>query len=185
MLNTLNEDFKEKDVAYWESQLHSTSDGKKLLVRLLTEEDIVPGKLVKRRFSLSDGDSEMIVNQMQLLNWPDHCEYELVENFEVLETIVKFAEAETLGQNMFVHCSVGCGRTGTYLAMLLLVQSLKLIQTVNVTKEGTLFPFFSVFLLVFKLRCQRVGLVSSVAQYKMLYKFVDLCLKTQFNWSCM
>lgn len=60
-----------------------------------------------------------------------------------------------------MHCSAGSGRTGTYIAIDILLQHVKHNHKINVLKT------------VLKLRQQRVGMVQTEAQLGYIYKCVS------------
>lgn len=66
-----------------------------------------------------------------------------------------------------VHCSAGIGRTGTYIAFMLLIESINF--QLDVMKEA---PKISIFGTVRRLREQRYNTVSQVDQYRYIYKFM-------------
>lgn len=66
-----------------------------------------------------------------------------------------------------VHCSAGIGRTGTYIALMLLIESIN--YQMQTLKEA---PRISIFGTVRRLREQRYNTVSQVDQYRYIYKYM-------------
>jgi protein tyrosine phosphatase len=145
--------------------------------------------LIRRDISVKIGTIHKIVTQIQVLNWPDHCSPEQDLNSEdntntltqVLSVIHEFRCNDS--SPVAIHCSAGTGRTGTLIAIYNIIKCLSLfaVQKSNYNEVMAITPFFSVFNTVRKLREQRTGMVSSVAQYKYIYEYVLKFLSKNFN----
>lgn len=68
---------------------------------------------------------------------------------------------------MLVHCSAGIGRTGTYIALMLMIESIN--YQAKVLKEQ---PRTSIFSTVRRLREQRYNMVTQEEQYLYLYQYM-------------
>ena len=74
---------------------------------------------------------------------------------------------------IIVHCSAGCGRTGTFIAICNIVAAVEELNKQGKKKcEYDLVPRISVFGTVRKLREQRWTMVKTEAQYKSIYEFL-------------
>jgi protein tyrosine phosphatase len=74
-----------------------------------------------------------------------------------------------------VHCSAGCGRTGTFIAIcnvIMAVEELKQQVKLKPKSDYDLTPRISVFSTVRKLREQRWTMVKTESQYKSIYEFL-------------
>ena len=83
----------------------------------------------------------------------------------------------------FNFISAGLGRTGTFIAIYNLIRCLSEINKFNSNRENgsKINGFFSVFNEVRKLREQRMGMVSTISQYKYIYEFCLEFLKRNFS----
>lgn len=105
--------------------------------------------------------------------WLDHKGIEAHILLKTLERVRKEYSKEGL---LACHCSGGVGRTGTFIAGLLLLNEIdqqlaqgKSIETLNISVEKV----------VMQLSLQRLYMVAKPDQYLSLYRLVDLYLKNQ------
>ena len=114
------------------------------------------------------GLARRIIFQYQFIAWPDRDCPE--DELTVLE-FIKFVRRENskLSNPMVVHCSAGVGRTGTFIAMDILLLSCQRDK------------FISICDTVRKLRLQRGRMVQTVGQYEFLYKSINMCLSQSIN----
>ena len=114
------------------------------------------------------------VNQIQVINWPDHSEPEKERGYSTIEQVLMLMQ-ENICCNpkspILLHCSGGIGRTGTMIAIYNIIKSFSIVKIWNNLTQYSLKPFMSVFNTVRKLREQRYGMVSSMEQYKYIYDF--------------
>lgn len=102
------------------------------------------------------------VLQYHFKKWPDHdCPQNTMDLIKFL-TIIKTEKRSSAP--IVIHCSAGVGRTGTLIALDVLIQKIKDEKKVNV------------FEVVKKLRQQRVKMVQTLEQYKFIYKCIDQML---------
>jgi protein tyrosine phosphatase len=119
---------------------------------------------VLREFKIVDSrdpeGSSQHIKQFQYVSWPSKgVPLSAIGLLDLREQVEKWQR--TSGDKpIVVHCSGGCGRTGTYISICLLVDRLK--------SEGLV----DVFQTVRALRLQRPGMVRSVEQYDFCYKSV-------------
>lgn len=68
-----------------------------------------------------------------------------------------------------VHCSAGIGRTGSFVALFYLFELTNLFHESQLTHDQI---GFSIFGVVRNLREQRLGMVQTEVQYKMIYRLL-------------
>jgi protein tyrosine phosphatase len=132
---------------------------------VLKEEYILTDVLVKRDFRIAYEGVEKIVSQIQMLNWPDHCQ---PDDYTTIEKLIEFINVyrANFQTPILIHCSAGIGRTGTFIAIYNLIKCLHVEH-----HQGRSRLFFSVFNIVRKLREQRFGMVTAFNQYKYIYDY--------------
>lgn len=110
----------------------------------------------------ADGFEKEIV-QLHYSEWPDHgcpnCETHVLKMIETFDKLHYTAPEKPV----LVHCSAGCGRTGTIIAANIVRE---LINSKNLKDELRLDD------LVLELRKQRVSMVQTPDQYQFLHKLV-------------
>jgi protein tyrosine phosphatase len=77
------------------------------------------------------------------------------------------------GGPVVVHCTAGCGRTGTYMALHFLMDLLGLWEEGGRVGEGGDGVGLSVFGTVRSLREQRIMSVNSYEQYEFIYSYME------------
>ena len=100
---------------------------------------------------------EMEVLHLQYHAWPDYGVPCLDELYPFVEFVESSRRHQPQGHQTLVHCSAGVGRTGTFLAILLAR-----------ARESVDF-----FVLVQKMRRQRMWMVQTLEQYKFLRVFCE------------
>ncbi|EHB03747.1 Receptor-type tyrosine-protein phosphatase V [Heterocephalus glaber] len=106
----------------------------RMAIHLLAEE---PGdEWTKREFQLQHvcaQHKQRRVKQLQFTTWPDHSVPEAPGPLLAFVELVREQARATQGTGpILVHCSVGVGRTGTFVALLRLLQQLEEEQVVDV-----------------------------------------------------
>lgn len=101
------------------------------------------------------------VTQLHFLGWPDHG---VPNDTKPVISLVKLTrQLHENDKPILVHCSAGCGRTGTFCV----IDSGELL--LNMNKELFMDP---VFLLTDSFRKQRTTMVQAQAQYNFCYKAI-------------
>ncbi|KRX17408.1 Tyrosine-protein phosphatase non-receptor type 11 [Trichinella nelsoni] len=119
---------------------------------------------------VNDEAESRLVYHYQFLAWPDHGvppNPGTVVNF--LEEINQLESGMTDKRPLIVHCSAGIGRTGTFIAIdliLCLIRKYGLQCTIDIRRT------------VQMLRSQRSGMVQTEAQYKFVYMSVHYYIDT-------
>lgn len=106
-----------------------------------------------RKFILTRGRESRTVHHIQHAEWPDHGALE-VEDMVHLFNVYRRLRSKSSGP-VLVHCSAGIGRTGTFIAIDMLLDNLAKHTT------GTI----DIFDLVQRLRKQRPGSVQTPVSY--------------------
>ncbi|KAI9481223.1 MAG: protein-tyrosine phosphatase-like protein [Benjaminiella poitrasii] len=106
------------------------------------------------------------VTQLQFLGWPDHGVP--TDTTKVIGLIRLTRQLQEAGRPTVVHCSAGCGRTGTFCV----IDSAEVL--LRTQKNLTLDP---IFILTDEFRKQRTTMVQALSQYGFCYNalldFID------------
>jgi protein tyrosine phosphatase len=154
---------------YWPSVNNSSQYGN---VSVTTISETIQPSLTVRCFriasaSISDkGDPEVVsreCTQYHFTTWPDMG----VPNSPV--TMLRFVQSvrDSITDNakpVIIHCSAGVGRTGTFIALDVLLQRMQTHSDVNVNH------------LIYQMRSQRPSMVQTPAQYY----FIFLCINYEY-----
>ncbi|XP_043232412.1 mediator of DNA damage checkpoint protein 1-like [Amphibalanus amphitrite] len=135
-------------------------------VTLSQSRQICPDFTVKKltvRYTGSGGTrEERLVCQFHYSAWPDHgVPSSVVPLLQMIRMLRDTQASETLP--VLVHCSAGCGRTGTICAI---------DYVWGLLKAGKLTPTFSLFDLVAEMRRQRIAMVQTKDQYMLVHRAV-------------
>ncbi|XP_013377801.1 PREDICTED: receptor-type tyrosine-protein phosphatase V-like isoform X2 [Chinchilla lanigera] len=132
-----------------------------ITIHLLAEEP--REEWTKREFELQHGaqHQQRRVKQLQFTTWPDHSIPEAPGSLLAFVELVQDQARATQGVGpLLVHCSAGVGRTGTFVALLRLLQQLEEEQVVDV------------FNTVHTLRLHRPFMIQTPSQYVFLHSCV-------------
>lgn len=122
-----------------------------------------------RKFILTRGRESRTVHHIQHAEWPDHGALE-VEDMVHLFNVYRRLRSKSSGP-VLVHCSAGIGRTGTFIAIDMLLDNLAKHTT------GTI----DIFDLVQRLRKQRPGSVQTPVSCCVCTKWFSLTDKQRCN----
>jgi hypothetical protein len=155
---------KHKCERYW-SEDDERQFGK-YYVRLLKSREICPDFLVRTmrlRWTSDDKtEEERTVCQFHYSAWPDHgIPTQVKPLLEMVRLIRDCQASETLP--VLIHCSAGCGRTGTICAIDFIW---------GLLRTGKLTSDFSLYNLVRDMRRQRIAMVQTVDQYILVHRAV-------------
>ena len=108
-------------------------------------------------------------------NWVDNAGItkENMQEFSLLVNIT--LEQMKTKRPIVVHCSAGCGRTGTFIAICNAIAAMEELTKFGKAKHESgydLTPRISVFSIVRRLREQRWTLVKTESQYRSIYEFL-------------
>lgn len=158
------ENGSEKCYPFWVEGVYYSGNHE---LRVLLEETSDIGNITHRVFSVSmDNQEPHKVSQIHHQNWKDMTVDVDIEDVLQLTTLKKQildAAAHLPPVPTVVHCSAGCGRTGVFCVVDLLI---------NIFRETRDYEFAydPIFEIVDSLRRQRVLMVQTVRQYSFLYK---------------
>ncbi|XP_037680967.1 receptor-type tyrosine-protein phosphatase V-like [Choloepus didactylus] len=142
---------------YWPADSTPVAYGH-ITVHLLAEEP--EEEWTKREFRLQHGpqQQQQRVKQLQFTTWPDHSIPEAPGSLLSFVEVVREQAGTSWGRGpILVHCSAGVGRTGTFVALLRLLQQLEEEQVVDV------------FNTVYALRLHRPLMIQTPSQYIFLH----------------
>ncbi|KAL1505793.1 hypothetical protein ABEB36_005272 [Hypothenemus hampei] len=157
MVTRLIEEKREKCFKYFPNNHESMIFGEDIEVRCSLELnfDIYCLRILQVRKDLK----QVTVTHMQFLNWPDFGIPHGTENLLVF--CHQFRNRwKSEGGMAVIHCSAGVGRTGTIMALDILVQALEAGEKLDVAKT------------VLELRRQRKSMVQSQTQYFYIYQLL-------------
>ncbi|XP_023564425.1 receptor-type tyrosine-protein phosphatase V [Octodon degus] len=130
-----------------------------ITIHLLAEEP--RDEWTRRDFRLQHGARQRTVRQLQFTTWPDHSIPEAPGPLLAFVELVQEQVRATQGTGpVLVHCSAGVGRTGTFVALLRLLQQLEEEQVVDV------------FNTVYTLRLHRPLMIQTPSQYIFLHSCI-------------
>ncbi|XP_070496815.1 receptor-type tyrosine-protein phosphatase H-like isoform X2 [Chironomus tepperi] len=153
MLTSLVENNKVKCHEYF-PKLNGTLTSGNITIECTKEQNFP--SYIKRLLIVQKNDKKLYVNHYYFCKWPDHgCPsnaFDLIEFVKIVRN-----ERQKTGDTFVVHCSAGVGRTGTFIAVDIMIQRIKREAKINI------------FDLVKQLRSQRMKMVQSCDQYVFLY----------------
>lgn len=166
MVTSLTENNREKCFKYWptsrEVPLEISADGgfdRALTVSLLQVSTEAHYSLSKFQIS-SSGAAPKTIYHYYYSGWKDYNIPPSGSNMYDLS--MNANQQKSIDTPLFVHCSAGIGRSGTFIALDYAFQT-NLLERVG---HGDFDPIFD---LVDQMRKQRPGMVQQVAQYKYIY----------------
>ncbi|KAG8232560.1 hypothetical protein J437_LFUL008698, partial [Ladona fulva] len=166
---------KHKCENYWVEKEGEERKFGMVAIKLLKASTICPDFLVRtmklRYVNSRSIPEERVVCQFHYGAWPDHGVPGLVRPLLEMVRLVRDTQAsETLP--VLVHCSAGCGRTGTICA----------IDFVwGLLRAGKLRLDFSLFKLVRDMRKQRIAMVQTKDQYILVHQAVRELFQDQLR----
>lgn len=173
----------EKCAPFWEAGLYHESSNV-IKVELLEQNDNfmmnensqTPAILRRLKISINDTIVHEIL-QLQIISWPD---YGVCVDREDLLSLVGLKQSllETTGLQdypIIVHCSAGCGRTGTFCAIDSIID---MLSSNEVQRCDNVDPISQI---VESFRRQRISMVQTIRQYLLIYDTVLLFMKKKLN----
>ncbi|KAG1670909.1 Leucine-rich repeats and immunoglobulin-like domains protein 3 [Nymphon striatum] len=122
-----------------------------------------------RTWKLVRGNEQRTVCQFHYMTWPDHGIPSSVNPILHMIRMIRNCQAtETIP--VLVHCSAGCGRTGTFCAI---------DQVWGLLRSGKLLSMFSLYKMVAEMRYQRVAMVQTKEQYMLVHRAVATLFQQQ------
>lgn len=169
MLCSLVEDRSAKCAKYWPDERGSVNFGD-ITVSNTNESSLSPG-LRRRLLTITHRESQetRTVTQVHYTSWPDHG---VPSTYDDLKVLLQDMAQVPHSPPTLLHCSAGVGRTGTILALHILM------EVVQAQVQLGISPEFSVFSVVRRMREQRLSMVQTPDQYVLLYSFMAQWLTT-------
>ncbi|EDK38869.2 hypothetical protein PGUG_02967 [Meyerozyma guilliermondii ATCC 6260] len=160
---------------FWRAGTY-TSNSTSIVVSL--EEDAqIDENLLLRRFTVSMGNNKpQSVLQIHLLSWPDMGSISKSEDILTVVFLKQFLSDKLKSSDgrAMIHCSAGCGRTGTLCA----IDTILSLMKTNGTNEFERDPVYAI---VNSFRNQRISMVQNLRQYNSIYDTILLFLKDEAN----
>jgi protein tyrosine phosphatase len=148
-----------------------------LLVQLVGEEESSRSTstdgFLKRTFKIwLDGSKEKfrLVQQLQLISWPDHG---VLKDFRVIAPLLEAVNnhhytaqlsSKVQDSRIVVHCSAGIGRSGTFIAIDMILKGI--VQSLEIEDEAerllSLKKALNIQEIVLRIRSQRPGMVQTL-----------------------
>ncbi|KAL3186491.1 hypothetical protein MRX96_027529 [Rhipicephalus microplus] len=154
---------------YWPMELDKPEKYGVIEVTLLSEDAMA--NFVIRTLRLRKGEEERDVFQLHFTSWASHTQPFTNALLDFRRRVRTFTDRWSAIGPTIVHCSDGCGRTGTYMCI---DANLELAD-----EDGE----YDVFGYTKKLRAARKGMVDTVEAYKFVYETLEeayVCGKTWF-----
>lgn len=169
---------------YWPTPEQPVMEFGPLKVRLVTSfhPDAAEDTILVRQMQLSHAgqgkEADRAVTQIQYVGWPD---FGVPDTPLAVLKVIELAHAYDVpvsGGPMVVHCSAGCGRTGTFCVIDSVLTEIKNhradsnIQLAVGSQKNNSPPTDSVFDAVSKFREQRLSMVQCLRQYVFCYEAI-------------
>lgn len=151
---------------YWIPGTYSSGINN-IKVKCLEEEMIIENFLIRLFEVQMDNQNPKIVLQLHQLGWPDmgsvlHPD-DILRVIILKRSIIKYVFDKTsIDYPTLIHCSAGCGRTGT-------LCTIDSIINIMIANELVDLPFDPVYPIVDGLRKQRISMVQNLRQYFLIY----------------
>lgn len=157
---------KPKCQRYWSNSKEQDLVVGSFTIKLL-EECIVPeseGSITKKRLLVSCGGEKRHITHLHHTLWPDKLIPTNVSSILHLVSTMRKTHPETHPNPILVHCSAGCGRTGTIIVI-------DYIRTLLQT--GKIGADFNVHNIISDMRRQRPAIVQTQEQYHYVFMVVS------------
>uniref|UniRef100_A0A060T699 protein-tyrosine-phosphatase n=1 Tax=Blastobotrys adeninivorans TaxID=409370 RepID=A0A060T699_BLAAD len=169
---------------YWHDADFGQIKLRKVLEEVQTLSSGTGSQVRIRKFELSSSTESRSVVQIQYTDWPDLGSPASAEDIlslcEMKQTIVNlYKDQHNLVQepNALVHCSAGCGRTGTFCAVDSLVDYFSHLYAKGLRPQSDV-----VYEVVHEMRRQRISMVQNLRQYALCYEAIILwCARNGVN----
>ncbi|KAG6599681.1 Receptor-type tyrosine-protein phosphatase [Phytophthora cinnamomi] len=149
------------------------------------------GFIVRKLQVSRDGAEPRVIEHIQLTTWPDHG---VLRDFRVIAPMLDAVNSyrddasrkHKVDARVVVHCSAGIGRSGTFIAIdILLKQLYQVLADRNGSAEQNAQAMehaLDVPRVVHRLRSQRPGMVQTPEQYEMIYQYLAAVVSDNQPW---
>lgn len=165
-----SESGKYKCETYWPSNCDEEQQYGNITVKLVKWRQVCPDFSV-RTLEVTHEKTERTVIQFHYSTWPDHGVPVAVTPIIELVRLMRDVQA-TEARPILVHCSAGCGRTGT-------ICSIDYVWAL--LRAGKLTDDFSLYSIIQEMRKQRIAMVQTLEQYMLCYKAVAALFEQQLK----
>ncbi|RWS26320.1 tyrosine phosphatase-like protein, partial [Leptotrombidium deliense] len=161
---------KYKCECYWPENSDQEQQYGNITVRIVKWRHVCPDFLV-RTFKITCDSKSRRVCQFHYTTWPDHGVPSTVHPILELVRLMRDCESRET-RPILVHCSAGCGRTGT-------ICSIDYVWAL--LRTGRLTEDFSLFNIISDMRRQRIAMVQTQEQYMLCYRAVAALFEQQLK----
>jgi protein tyrosine phosphatase len=183
MLSSKLEEAEGRNAIYWPKEknkpmiFNEKSAEDKIKIEFIEKEELIKDAVDLKKFKVND---DLEVKQMHILCWQDHGmpnDPNLSNDiFYLMINYIKKEREENNKAPIVVHCSAGVGRTGTVIAIYIILFCLEYLKKLGKPL------IMNVFNVVRKLREQRYSLVTDTDQFQFIYDFsLDWIKKNYMN----
>jgi protein tyrosine phosphatase len=170
MLTKLVEQDKIKADEYWPTDLNESIEFfpmKVTLTAVSSFQDLIIRKIKVER---TGDDNPVETFHIHYTGWPD---FGVPKDMELYaEFFKKYREIRSHASGPVVaHCSAGIGRSGTFIAVDMLLDNI----ADKLSKNAL--PIINIPRLIHELRLQRPGIVQTKQQFTFIYEFLDYCIE--------
>lgn len=170
------EDGIKKCARFWESGTYKSNDNM-IQVELLNEEQVKSNDeiyMIIRHFKIiMDNTIVHETLQVQLLTWPDMSSCltpkDLVLIIALKNHLLQNIRLDNVEYPTIIHCSAGCGRTGTLCTIDSIINIIKYNSRLNDGERNIELNFNPVYSMVNNFRKQRISMVQTLRQYYLIY----------------
>ncbi|XP_054159607.1 protein kinase 4-like [Oppia nitens] len=161
---------KYKCESYWPEDSSEPQQYGNITVQLVKWRQVCPDFLV-RTLKVTADSKDRTVCQFHYQTWPDHGVPNSVHPILELCRLMRDVQiSET--RPILIHCSAGCGRTGT-------LCSIDYVWAL--LRTGKLREDFSLYSIIRDMRKQRIAMVQTLEQYILCYKAVSTLFEQQLK----
>ncbi|KAL1416140.1 hypothetical protein MTO96_006409 [Rhipicephalus appendiculatus] len=160
---------KYKCERYWPNEGEKKQYGN-ITVELVKWKQVCPDFLL-RTLRARCGTEERTLCQFHYWSWPDHGVPTSVGPIVDLVRLVRDCQASE-ALPVLVHCSAGCGRTGTICAI---------DYVWGLMRVGKLSDSFSLYQIIREMRMQRIAMVQTKEQYVLVHRVVAALFEQQLR----
>lgn len=160
---------KYKCERYWPNEGEKKQYGN-ITVELVKWKQVCPDFLL-RTLRARCGPEERTLCQFHYWSWPDHGVPTSVGPIVDLVRLVRDCQASE-ALPVLVHCSAGCGRTGTICAI---------DYVWGLMRVGKLTDSFSLYQIIREMRMQRIAMVQTKEQYVLVHRVVAALFEQQLR----
>ena len=134
MISSNLEEIDGRSAIYWPKDKDNplNFEENNLNVKMISQDEIIPNSLIIKKFLIHH---ELEVKQIHIICWPDHGmlrDHNLA--IEIVDKMINYIKIEREEENrgpIVVHCSAGVGRTGTVIAIYVIVLCLEYLRRMN------------------------------------------------------